>query len=102
MAEPTSKVPVRPETSSSRLPQQWEPFERFRREMDRLFDDFTGGTMPAVDVGETDKAYEIKAELPGLDEKNIEVKVANGVLSIKGEKQEEKEENGADAHEDLR
>ena len=106
MAEPASKVPVRSETSSSRLPQQWEPFERFRREMDRLFDDFTGGllgrllfepmpfrraeaafrTMPAVDVGETDKAYEIKAELPGLDEKNIEVKIANGILSIKGEK----------------
>jgi HSP20 family molecular chaperone IbpA len=80
--------------------------------MDHLFDDFTGSlfgrslfdpmpfrrteaafrTMPAVDVAETDKAYEIKAELPGLDEKNIEVKVANGVLSIRGEKQEEKEE----------
>ena len=116
MAEPTSKVPVQSEKSSSRLPQQWEPFERFRREMDRLFDDFTGGlfgrslfdpmpfrhteaafrTMPAVDVAETDKAYEIKAELPGLDEKNIEVKVANGVLSIKGEKQEEKEEKEKD------
>ena len=116
MAEPTSKVPVRSETSSSRLPRQWEPFERFRREKDRLFEDFTGGlfgrslfepmpfrrteaafrTMPAVDVAETDKAYEITAELPGLDEKNIEVKLANGVLSIKGEKQEEKEEKQKD------
>ena len=74
MPEPASKVPVQSEKSSSRLPQQWEPFERFRREIDRLFDDFTGGllgrslfdpmpfrrteaafrTMPAVDVGETD------------------------------------------------
>lgn len=52
--------------------------------------------MPAVDVAETDKAYEIKAELPGLDEKNIEVKIANGVLSLKGEKQEEKEEKEKD------
>jgi HSP20 family protein len=43
MAEPASKVPVQSEKSSWRLPQQWEPFERFRREMDRLFDDFTGG-----------------------------------------------------------
>jgi HSP20 family protein len=80
--------------------------------MDRLFDDFSSGfwrgslfdmapfrraeaafrTMPAVDVAESDKADEITAELPGLDEKNIEVKLANGVLSIKGEKQEEKEE----------
>ena len=40
--------------------------------------------MPAVDVTETDKAYEIVAELPGMDEKNIEVKVADGVLTIKG------------------
>ena len=80
--------------------------------MDRLFDDFTGGFrrgplfdpsalrraestfagMPAVDVAETDQAYEITAELPGMEEKNIEVRLANGVLSIKGEKQEEKEE----------
>jgi HSP20 family protein len=85
-------------------------------EMDRLFDDFNSGfwrgslfdmapfrraeaafrTMPAVDVAESDKADEITAELPGLDEKNIEVKLANGVLSIKGEKQEEKEEKRKD------
>ena len=48
--------------------------------------------MPAIDVAETDKAYEITAELPGMEEKNVEVKLANGVLSIKGEKQEDKEE----------
>ena len=42
------------------------------------------------------EAYEITAELPGLDEKSIEVKLANGVLSIKGEKQEEKEEKEKD------
>jgi HSP20 family protein len=42
------------------------------------------------------EAYEITAELPGLDEKNIEVKLANGVLSIKGEKREEKEEKRKD------
>ena len=52
--------------------------------------------MPAVDVAETDKTYEITAELPGLHEKNIEVRLANGVLSIKGEKQEEKEEKEKD------
>ena len=54
------------------------------------------GAMPAVDVSETDKAYEITAELPGMDEKNVEVKLANGVLTIKGEKQEEKEEKKKD------
>jgi HSP20 family molecular chaperone IbpA len=45
-----------------------------------------------VDITETDKACEITAELPGMDEKNIEVKFADGVLTIKGEKKDEKEE----------
>jgi HSP20 family protein len=91
-----------------------------RREVDRLFDEFDGGfwrspfrspffdlapfrraegtftAAPAVDVSETDKAYEITAEMPGMDEKNVEVKVANGVLTIKGEKQEDKEEKKKD------
>ena len=52
--------------------------------------------VPAVDVSETDKAYEITAELPGMDEKNVEVKLANDVLTIKGEKQDEKEEKRKD------
>ena len=51
---------------------------------------------PAVDIVESEKAYEITAELPGMDEKNVEVKVANGNLTIKGEKQEEKEEKKKD------
>ena len=51
---------------------------------------------PAVDFTDTEKAYEVTAELPGIDEKDIEVKVANGILSIKGEKQEEKEEKKKD------
>jgi HSP20 family protein len=113
MAEP-SKVPVNTEKSPA-APQVWRPFEGLRQEIERLFDEFDGGfwrapfrssmfdvapsrngngfaTLPAVDVSETDKAYEITAELPGMDEKNVEVKVANGVLTIKGEKQDDKEE----------
>jgi HSP20 family protein len=51
------------------------------------------GAIPAVDVTETDKAYQITSELPvGMDEKNVEVRFAEGVLTIKGEKQEEREE----------
>jgi len=121
MAETTSKVPVKTEKPSGGLPQTWQPFESLRREVNRLFDDFDDGfwrkpfgsslfdiapfrrpdvtftaAAPAVDVAETDKTYEITAELPGLDEKNVEVKVANGVLTIKGEKQEEKEEKNKD------
>jgi HSP20 family protein len=119
MAEPT-KLPVKNEKSTAAAPSPWRPFEHLRREMDRLFDDFGGGfwrspiprsffdvaplgrgettwpRVPAVDVSETDKGYEIKAELPGMEEKNIEVKLADGILTIKGEKQEDKEEKQKD------
>jgi len=60
-----------------------EPF--WRREV-------SFGVAPAVDVVEKEKSYEITAELPGMDEKNIEVRFADGGLTIKGEKQEEKEQ----------
>jgi HSP20 family protein len=53
---------------------------------DRMF-----AAVPAMDLVETDKNYEITADLPGLKEKNIAVKVANGCLTIRGEKHEEKE-----------
>ena len=53
-------------------------------------------SMPAVDVTETEKAFEITAELPGIDEKNVEVKTANGGLTIKGEKKDEREETKKD------
>jgi len=119
MAE-TSKLPLRTEKSSTPSIQARFPFENLRREVDRLFDAFTGGfgaapfrgsvfdigpfwgremswpTTPAVDLTDTEKTYELTAELPGMDEKNIEVKVANGILSIKGEKQEDKEEKKKD------
>ena len=60
-----------------------EPF--WRRELS-----WTGA--PAVDITESDKAYEVTAELPSMDE----VKVVNGNLTIEGEKQEEKEEKKKD------
>ena len=56
----------------------------------------TWGIAPAVDVVESEKAFEITADMPGMTEKNIEVKIANGNLTIKGEKQEEKEEKKKD------
>ena len=46
-----------------------------------------------MDFVEKDNAYEVHADLPGMDEKDIEVKVANGVLTIKGQKEEAKEGN---------
>ena len=120
MDETASKVPVTEEAPErSTESQTWRPFESLRREVDRLFEDFDrdlrrplrrsafdvepfwrrqlkwGGAF-AVDVVETDNAYELTADLPGIDEKNIEVKLAQGGLTIKGEKQEEKrgEEKG--------
>jgi len=60
--------------------------------------DASWGKVPAVDIADTEKAYEITAELPGMDEKNVEVKLSNGVLTIKGEKNEEKEEKKKDYH----
>ena len=51
---------------------------------------------PAMDLVEKEKEYEISAELPGIDEKNVEIKVANHMLTIKGEKKEEKEEKQKD------
>ena len=123
MAETATKVPaeVKKAERPAPAPAEWHPFDSLRREIDRLFDDFGFGRRgsplrarssaeadpfwrteiswakaPAVDVAETDKAYEVTAELPGMDESNIEVKLADDVLTIKGEKKEEKEEKGKD------
>jgi len=123
MAEAGSKAPAKTEGKVSEpatAPEPWRPFEGLRREVDRLFEDFdrdfwafpfrrsifdisplrprgtTWQASPAVDIVEKDDAFEVEAELPGLDEKDIEVKLTNGFLTIKGEKQEEKEEKKKD------
>lgn len=84
------------------------PFAAFRQEMDKLMDDFLGGFdlrpfsfradafTPSVDVVDTDKEIRVSAELPGMDEKDIEVSLTGEVLTIKGEKKEEREEKGKD------
>jgi HSP20 family protein len=76
----------------------------FEREMDRLFDRFyRGGPLtpfgeswsgfnPSVDVVETDDQIKVSAELPGLEDKDIEVSLDRGVLTITGVKQEEHQE----------
>ena len=85
------------------------PFLTLHREMNRLFDDVfrgfdltpfgsnrlfdrVGGNWPSVEVSETDKQIKISAELPGLDEKDVTVELANGVLAIAGEKKTETED----------
>jgi HSP20 family protein len=78
-------------------------FMSLQHEIDRLFDDFTRGfpafstggaaeLLPNLDVTETDKQIEITAELPGLEEKDVQVNLADNILTIRGEKKAEKEE----------
>jgi HSP20 family protein len=81
------------------------PFMSLQREVERLFEDFTRGfpamsalggnrssLMPSIDVTETDKEIEITAELPGLEEKDVQINVADNLLTIRGEKKAEREE----------
>jgi HSP20 family protein len=88
------------------------PFDQFRREMDQLFAGFLsdwpapinlmdrriGSFVPDVDVAETEKEVRVTAELPGLDQKEVEVTLTQGALTIKGEKREEHEEDKGDLH----
>jgi HSP20 family protein len=53
---------------------------------------------PAIGLVERDHAFEMTAELPGLEDKNIEVNVANGVLTVKGQKEDERVEKKEDFH----
>ena len=102
----------------------WEhPLLALREETNRLFEDFFAGmpfgrggrrtpavdpwrgfegmfgaSFPAVDVSETESAYRISAELPGLEEKDVELSLAGGLLTLKGEKQQSREEEAEGAY----
>ncbi|MFZ2157616.1 MAG: Hsp20/alpha crystallin family protein [Bradyrhizobium sp.] len=125
MAEAATKLPIKTEAgpaAPATKPADWQPFEALRNQVDRLFHDFQTGFMraplfrplpdiesfwrrdlgfnvtPAIDIVEKDKAFEVTAELPGLDVKDIDIQLADGVLTIKGEKQEQKEEKTKDRY----
>jgi HSP20 family protein len=87
MVETSTKLPVRTEKKPTPAPAEpCTPFETlWPREPD-------GEMSPAVDFSEKEKEFEITTELPGMSEKDIEVKVTNGNLVIEGEKKEAKEE----------
>ncbi|HZU89090.1 MAG TPA: Hsp20/alpha crystallin family protein [Stellaceae bacterium] len=86
--------------------QQPDPLAALHREMNRLFDDFwrdfeglAGGfgfdgqtVWPQVEVAESDAAVTVTAELPGLDQKDVEVLLNDGVLTLRGEKKSEIED----------
>jgi HSP20 family protein len=120
MTASVSKLPVKKEEAKALEGagafQMWHPLDTLRREVEHLFQNFERGTWPspfrgtgfdiepfwkgemawgfgpAVDFVEKDDVYELTAELPGLDDKNIELRLVNGNLVIKGEKLEDKEE----------
>ena len=83
-------------------------FERMRRGMDRLWDSFFergslrgeegGEWLPSLDVAETKNEMVVKAEVPGLDPKDIDISLSDGLLTIKGEKKQEREEKEENYH----
>lgn len=111
-------VPAATAAATTAVTDSWQAL---RNEMDRVFDQFTEGfgmpsfgmpafrrmfdlaptwstpsvmnfAVPAVDVTEDEKTYTVAAELPGMEEKDVEVTVTGDMLTIKGEKRAEKEE----------
>ncbi|MXQ11914.1 Hsp20/alpha crystallin family protein [Microvirga makkahensis] len=100
------------QTTPSRYREEGDPFMTLHREMNRLFDDVfrtfdmapfgsLGGTghstgrvggWPHVEVVETDGDIRVSAELPGIEEKDVEVLMGDGVLTIRGEKKSEIED----------
>jgi len=95
-----TRVPVKRE--------EYHPFSLLRQEINTLFDNFFRGFeiepfrsrlgvfSPSIDVKESDKDILIAAELPGMDDKDIDVSLTRDSLTIKGEKKQEKEEKGKD------
>lgn len=112
----TSMQPQSANRPMMRRPDDSDPFLPLRRQMSRLFDDFFSGPMfprlpgmsaapalavvvtPQIDVSETDKDIQIAAELPGIDPKDVEITLADDVLTIRGEKQAQREDNERDYH----
>jgi len=92
------------------------PFPAFRRDMERLFEDFFsvfgmpiwadgqhGGTQravmaPRIDVSESDNEIRIRADLPGVNEEDIDIRLVDDVLTISGEIRAERDENKQDYH----
>ena len=78
---------------------QWDVFDRF-------FEDFNLPTLfsepkewvPSFDISETDDNIIVRAELPGMDVKNINVTLTNGILTVKGERKDEKEKKEENYH----
>jgi HSP20 family protein len=86
-------------------------FSGFGRDVDYLLDEILGGSLtgyvtpetrgayaPRIDIKETEKGFEVAAEMPGMDREDIDVSVHKGVLTLSGEKKVEKEEKVMNYH----
>ena len=111
-----SLMPFSRNTQMSRWGEDTDPFLRMRREMNRLFDDVFSGfggfglpgafgpalqqmpAAPKIDVSETENEIQIKAEMPGIDQKDVEVLLEDDRLIIRGEKKEEREDKDRNYH----
>jgi HSP20 family protein len=102
-----SVIPVGTQRAVGR--RETNPFSLLQQEIDRLFEGvarniipgipgFATTTMPSMDISETDKVIEITAELPGLEKKDVELNLAENLLTIRGEKKNEREEKNKDYH----
>jgi len=117
MSKEKSDIEVKRETTAPEPALGWGPLASLRDEVDRLFDDFGAGFWrhpvsrgmfgrlprvaewqhaPAVEVADCDGEYRLTAELPGMTPENIEIKLTDGQISIKGEKAEDHKEEKED------
>jgi len=95
--------------------QVWKPLkdlipfgelDRMRKDMDRLWEAFLQRKptdneeefSPALDLSETANELIVKCEIPGMERKDIDISLSDGMLNIKGEKKQEREEKKADYH----
>ncbi|MYZ50101.1 Hsp20/alpha crystallin family protein [Propylenella binzhouense] len=120
-AETKSAAPAAAQAPAAAEPASADPFLALRRQMDRLFDDFqtswpfvgrslwesefarpvrdwVGGNWGAVEAAEADGAYRISVELPGCEEKDIDVGYSDGMITIKAEKRQDSNEEKEDVH----
>lgn len=95
-------------TSPSSWREEFNPISSFRREMDRLFDDFfrpsiyglpgelkgASTNWPNIDVRDRGNELIVTAEVPGMTDKDVELFVDNGILTIRGEQKAQREERG--------
>ena len=102
-------VPWRSKAQTPATREDVDPFMTFRRQMDRMFDEFfdtlpgrsangSSSITPPIAIDETEKEMVLTAELPGVTEKDVELSLTGDVLTIKGEKKTEKEERNADTY----